>query len=103
MLYAVSVPGPCESSPCHNGGECESDGQGQIKCTCPGSFTGEYCEIGTLKFEEGFIPLLKDSKGICYNVSSVTITNLIQASISTPCVWNVFSAVECEWNVLKIQ
>lgn len=39
---------PCQSSICRNGGVCSSDFNAtsvSFKCTCPGTYTGQYCEI----------------------------------------------------------
>lgn len=40
----VAPPGPCESTPCQNGGTCSSGDNGGYKCDCLEGQTGVNCE-----------------------------------------------------------
>ncbi|XP_022670135.1 protein jagged-1b-like isoform X1 [Varroa destructor] len=39
----TALPG-CASNPCHHGGHCSEDSQGNAKCTCTPGWTGHHCQ-----------------------------------------------------------
>ncbi|XP_030840979.1 neurogenic locus notch homolog protein 3-like [Strongylocentrotus purpuratus] len=41
--YATHCADPCESTPCQNGGFCDSV-EGTFTCTCPSGYFGERCQ-----------------------------------------------------------
>ncbi|XP_053180130.1 protocadherin Fat 2 [Scomber japonicus] len=36
---------PCDNNPCQNGGACEEDANGELRCRCAGLFHGSRCEL----------------------------------------------------------
>ncbi|GFN75010.1 fat cadherin [Plakobranchus ocellatus] len=44
-LYCEKTVNPCDSSPCHHGGNCHSMGSGAYFCNCTAEFTGKNCEL----------------------------------------------------------
>jgi len=45
----------CVNHTCNNGGSCE-DGVNSYSCSCPGGYTGYYCETGKLLFRQKLFP-----------------------------------------------
>ncbi|GAB1868117.1 Protein crumbs [Camponotus japonicus] len=64
---------PCESKPCHNGGICIEDEDGNFVCNCKSGFTGNLCEsqLGARLCEQN--PCRND--GVC--ISSLTDSEYI--------------------------
>ncbi|CAF95368.1 unnamed protein product, partial [Tetraodon nigroviridis] len=45
VYRCCSSAGACDSSPCQNGGACEEDASGGLRCRCAGLFHGARCEL----------------------------------------------------------
>ncbi|KAL3973507.1 hypothetical protein ACER0C_024714 [Sarotherodon galilaeus] len=45
VYQCCSGGGACDSSPCKNGGVCEEDATGELRCRCAGLFHGTRCEL----------------------------------------------------------
>ncbi|KAG5263738.1 hypothetical protein AALO_G00268040 [Alosa alosa] len=45
IFQCCTAEGGCASQPCQNGGTCEEDESGDVRCSCPGRFFGVSCEL----------------------------------------------------------
>lgn len=69
----------CMSHPCLNGGTCTDDGAyDKYKCTCPGDFAGEQCQvskfyhIGCFNHDPNAIPVLEEKRKRELDVNKVS-------------------------------
>lgn len=68
MIFFAYLSGPpCESKPCHNGGICIEDEDGNFVCNCKSGFTGSLCEsqLGVRLCEQN--PCRND--GVCISLT----------------------------------
>ncbi|KAM4622175.1 protocadherin Fat 2 [Polymixia lowei] len=93
MYQCCGRAGGCSTNPCENGGVCQEDAVGELRCSCAGSYHGLRCELAdnpctSQPCAHGGVCTPKAQGYICncsQDVAGARCQNLIDACSPNPC------------------
>src|SRR6218665_130726 len=89
VFFLLTVINYCDSSPCENGGSCESIVNGYI-CQCQPAYTGDNCQDGKHDFHIKSLFIARRHRVMSWRVYNTSVTLPQFLSIVTVFKWSYF-------------